>query len=231
MSKVIHHLFSDEHAARRRAQSRIISGLAEEASKGKIEDIRVEAILEKAEVSRSTFQKCFQGIESLFQHTAKKLADQLITEIKPLIEPSSDVAVVVAAKTRAGIRLGVSNPTLAKLALKIKWPVRDTELKILKDIKKDVQEGIKQGRFADIPPSIGVNIIFNTLTNAMQEMMLDTCPKEYETQAIYQMLVGLGVDAQSALEIASIPLSALPPLPRRGIVGKILALTDKNKRH
>ena len=108
--------------------------------------------------------------------------------------------------------------------LKIKWPNQDSDYKFLRDIKKDVEEGIKQGRFSDMPSSIGINIIFNTLRTAIQEMILESCPREYENQAIYQMLLGLGVDAESASEISNIPLSELPPLPQKGIVGKVMKL-------
>jgi len=122
-------------------------------------------------------------------------------------------------------------PVLAKIALKIKWPVRDTELKILKDIKIDVEEGIKRGRFADMPSSIGVNLVFSTLKSALQEILSATCPPDYEEQAIYQMLVGLGVDGESALKISKMPFSELPPLPNNGIVGKVLRLIASDRKH
>ena len=75
-----------------------------------------------------------------------------------------------------------------------------------------------------MPSSIGVNIIFGTLRSVIQEMLQSTCPADYQDQAIYQMLLGLGVDAQSATEISKLPLSELPPLPNKGLAGKILNL-------
>ena len=231
MTKVIHHLFNDEAKARRKAKDRIISGFAEVAADEHLEEIKIESILQKAEVSQGTFFKCFNSIEGLFQDTAKKIAQEVFPEVRQSLQAESDIAILVATKTRLGIRLLVAAPALAKIALKIKWPVRDTELKILQDIKKDVEEGIKQGRFADIPSSIGVSLVFGTLKSSIQEMLSDTCPADYEDQAIYQMLVGLGVEAESALKISKIPMSDLPLLPNGGIAGKVLRLIANDRRH
>jgi len=224
MGKVIHHLFSGEEKALRKAQDQIASDFATLASEKNIENISVETVIQKAEVSRGTFYKCFSGLESLSQLTAKKLTNEVFTQVIPRVQPTPDIAVMVAAKTRLGIRLLVDAPILAKLILKIKWPNQDSDHKILRDIKKDVEQGIKQGRFSDMPSSIGVNIIFNTLRTAIQEMILESYRSEYENQAIYQMLLGLGVDAESAREISKIPLSELPPLPQKGIVGKVMRI-------
>ena len=231
MPKVIHHLFTDEAKARRRAKDRIISGFAEVAADERLEDIKIETVLEKAEVSKSTFDKCFHSIESLFQDTAKKLVQEVFPEVRQTVKPNPDIAILVATKTRLGIRLMIEVPVLAKIALKIRWPVRDTELKILKDIKIDVEEGIKQGRFADMPSSIGVNLVFSTLKSALQEILSATCSPDYEEQAIYQMLVGLGVDAESALKISKMPFSELPPLPNNGIAGKVLRLIASDRHN
>jgi len=224
MAKIIHHLFTDEEKALRNTKDRIVSDFATLASKKNIESISVETVLIKAEVSRGTFYKCFHGLESLSQQTAKRITNEVFTQVKQSVQPTSDIAILVATKTRLGIRLLVGIPTLAKIILKIQWPSHDSKLKILQDIKKDVEEGIKQGRFSDIPSSIGVNLIFNTLRTVIQEMILETYPKDFENQAIYQMLLGLGVDAGSAREISKMPLSDLPPLPQKGIVGKVMRL-------
>ena len=224
MAKIIHHLFLDKEKNRRIARARITSGFASLASEKSIDEINVDAILERAEVSRGTFYRCFHGIESLFQLTAKQLVNEVFDKKILDVPTASDSAMIVAAKTRLGIRLAASAPTFARLALKIKWPVRHAELKILQDMKKDVEEGIKQGRFTDMPSAIGVDLIFSTLKGTIQDMLLDTRPVDYENQAIYQMLVGLGVEVESALEISKIPLAELPLLPNTDIAGKILNL-------
>ena len=224
MAKIIHHLFVDEVNARKMAEDRITSGFATLASQNKLDDVSVETVIDEAEVSRDTFYKCFNGIEDLSQTTAKTLVDEIFPEIKKWVIPDSDIAILVAKKTRLAVLFCTNFPMLGKLLLKVKWPVQNKELKILQDIKKDVEEGIKQGRFADMPSSIGVNIIFSTLRSVIQEMLQSTCPADYQDQAIYQMLLGLGVDAQSATEISKLPLSELPPLPNKGLAGKILNL-------
>jgi len=114
--------------------------------------------------------------------------------------------------------------------LKIKWP---DGLRLLQDMKKDIEQGIKQGRFTDMPAEIGINIIFNTLKSTVHEIVSGNFPHDdqicYENQAIYQMLLGLGVEAKAALIISKMPLSELPQLPKKGIAGKVLKMVATNR--
>ena len=224
MPQVIHHLFNEEEKERQKLQRKITSDFATLSTEKEINEIGVDSVIQKSEISRSTFYKCFDGMQHLSEVTAKKLVDQAVQEWLPQVVTTDDIAVRVAAKTRQGIHFSVSFPTIAKLALKINWPVPDSELIILQDIKKDVEEGIKQGRFTDVPSSLGVNLIFSTLTGTVQEMLDKKLPPEYENQAIYQMLLGLGVDASSALEISKMPLPESPPVFKKGIAGKVMKL-------
>ena len=233
MPKVIHHLFTDDELSRRKTQDLITSNYAKLIAEKNIEDISLENVLEESGISRSTFYKCFPGVNSLSELTAKKLANELFSELNSSVQKADDIAIIVASKTRLGIRLAVSVPKLARVALKIKWPDRNAGLRFLPDMKKDIEQGIKQGRFSDMPAAIGVNIIFSTLKSVIQEITTgDFSPDAeilYVNQAIYQMLLGLGVDEKSALEISQIPSSELPPYPKKGITGNLLKLIANNR--
>ena len=232
MSKVIHHLFTDDQESRRKTKDLIRSNYVKLIAEKNIDDVSLENVLEESEISRSTFYKCFPGMDRLSELTAKKLANELFSEVNSSVHTTHDIAIIVASKTRLGIRLAANVPKIAAVALKIKWPDRNLGLRLLPDMKKDIEQGIKQGRFTEMPPAIGVNIIFSTLKSTIQEIILGNFPRDaqihYENQAIYQMLLGLGVEAKSALEISQIPLSELPPLPKKGIAGKVFKLIASN---
>jgi len=228
MPKVIHHLFTDDEASRRKTQDLIKSNYAKLIAEKNIDDVSLENVLEESEISRSTFYKCFSGMDRLSELTAKKLANEVFTEVISSVHKADDLAIIVAYKTRLGIRLAVSVPNLARVGLKIKWPDRNVGLRLLPDMKKDIEQGIEQGRFTDMPAAIGVNIIFSTLKSAIQEITSGNFyPDEqvhYENQVIYQMLLGLGVEAKSALKISKLPISELPSFPKKGFAGKVLKL-------
>jgi hypothetical protein len=107
-------------------------------------------------------------MDRLSELTAKKLANEVFTEVVSSVLTKDDIAITVASKTRLGIRLAASVPKLARVALKIKWP---DGLRLLQDMKKDVEQGIKQRRFTDMPAEIGINIIFNTLKSTVHEIV------------------------------------------------------------
>jgi hypothetical protein len=75
-----------------------------------------------------------------------------------------------------------------------------------------------------MPLEIGANLVVTTLRVAVQDILNSTHTEEYETQVIYTLLLSLGVDAKKAEEISKIPFDQLPDLPKKGLIGKILAV-------
>ena len=100
----------------------------------------------------------------------------------------------------------------------------------MKDIEKDIKAGIKQGRFSDIPIDIGLGIVVGATKAAIHSMLNNPPSKGYEDIVACQILIGLGVDAESAKEISTMSLPKLPPLPTTGIIGKVLLMTNPKRK-
>ena len=224
MPKIIKHLFNDDQQQRQQVRARLVLSSPELVAIKPANEIKVEDLTERAQVSRGAFYKCFRSVDDLLNVSAKQAGDELV---QPLISAGStifDIPMRVATKTRIAMRFFSRLPLLAKVLLKSEWPFNDVHHKGYKDIQNDVTQGIEQGCFTAMPVEIATNLVMSSLRGAVQEMLDSPQPPEYEEQVIYNLLLSLGVDAKSAEETSKIPLGQLPDLPKKGLVGRVLKL-------
>jgi len=226
MSKIINHLFSEDKRQHRQVRSKIVLTSPELVSIKPANEIDVGDVTEQAQVSRSTFYKCFRSVDDLLNVSAKQAALELMPPIVSTASTILEVPTRLATKTRIAIGLFTSMPLLGKLMLKTEWPFRDAQHKGYKDVQKDVAQGIEQGCFTDMPLEIAVNLVLSFLRGAVRDKLDSPQPQDYEDQVIYHLLLSLGVDSEAAEKISKIPLDQLPDLPKKGLVGKILTLVS-----
>jgi AcrR family transcriptional regulator len=100
--------------------ARLVSSSPELISTKSINEIKVEDIAALAEVSKTTFYKCFRSVEDLLNTSAKQVAQELFESIVSAGDPINDSAVRLATKTKLVIRVATSVPLLGKLMLKAK---------------------------------------------------------------------------------------------------------------
>ena len=224
MAKIITHLFGDNKKQHRQVRSHLVSTTTELASVRPINEIKIDDVAAHAQVSKGTVYKCFRSVEDLLNLGAKQIGKELLQPINTVGCAIPDAAVRVATKTRLALRILTSMPLLGKLMLKIEWPFGDVRHKGYQDVQEDIAAGIAQGCFTDMPVEIGANIVITTLRVAVQDILNSTHTEEYETQVIYTLLLSLGVDGKKAEEISKIPFDQLPDLPKKGLIGKILAV-------
>ena len=226
MAKITNHLFTDDKKRRRWARARIVSISAKLISTKPISDIKVEDVAAHSEMSRASFYKCFRSVEDFLNVSAKQAGAELLKPVNSVSSTISDIALRTATKTRVGIRLMTSLPSLGRFMLKTEWPFGDARHKGYKDIQNDIRAGIEQGYFTDMPVEIGVNLVISAVRIALQDSLNSKRTEEYETQIIYTLLLSLGVDTKRADEISKIPFDQLPDLPKNGLVGKIVSLVS-----
>lgn len=226
MAKITNHLFNDDKKQRRWARARIVSSSAELISTKPVSDIKVEDVVAHSEMSRASFYKCFRSVEDFLNVSAKQAGAELLKPVNSVSSTISDIALRTATKTRVGIRLMTSLPSLGRFMLKTEWPFGDARHKGYKDIQNDIRAGIEQGYFTDMPVEIGVNLVISAVRIAVQDSLNSKRTEEYETQIIYTLLLSLGVDTKRADEISKIPFDQLPDLPKNGLVGKIVSLVS-----
>ena len=226
MAKIIHHLFRDDKKQHQQVHARLVSSSPDLISTESINEIKVEDVATHAGVSKAAFYKCFRSVEDLLNTSAKQAGVELLIPIHLVGSTISDIALRTATKTRIAIRMMTGIPLLGRLMLKTEWPFGDSRHKGYRDIQRDIAAGIAQDCFTDMPLEIGTNLVVATLRIAVQDTLNSTQTEDYENQVIYTLLLSLGVDAKKADEISKIPFEQLPDLPKKGLVGKLLAVVS-----
>lgn len=191
------------------------------ASTASIHELEVEDVIQQAEVSRGSFYNYFPSLPALYEGLARQLMQEF-AEITDVSAPSTlDTVTRVASTMRILMRLVVDFPMLGRFLTQIQWPNQNPDLDIFHNMIRDIQLGIKEGSFTNMPASIGANIAIGSLIGGIHTMLLKRPGKGFEDQVTNQVLIGLGIDAKSASKISQIPLPARPPLPQTGILGKL----------
>ena len=228
MPKVVHHLFKSDEKHLKQIEESLLLGASDLAKNTSVENIKIDDLVNKAEISRSTFYKVFHSVDGLFKELGKKLSNE-ITEYTLSHSPEiPDAAARVAIKTKRALLFITKAPFLASLLLKAEWPSSDPNHMMYKDIEKDFMEGKAQGYFSDMPASIGTNLILGCLRGAAKDILETKQPDDYIDKVIYQILISLGMDQKIAAELSKTSTSPLP-MPPKGIISNVVSLQDPTR--
>jgi len=222
MAKVTNHLFGPDELHLKKLEESLFLAASELAKKDLIETIGVDAIINEAQVSKKAFYKLFKSVDGLFGSLGEKLTNEMMEFFLCYSPQIPDVAKRVATKTKWALLIAKSMPFLTKLLLKAEWPSLDPNHILYKDIEKDFLEGINQGYFSDIPPSVGVNIIIGCLRGGCKDLLEKRQPEDYVNKVVCQVLISLGVDEERAQKISTSPTAEFSALPVKGLVSKVL---------
>ena len=228
MPKVVHHLFKSDEKHLEQIEESLLLSASDLAKEGSIEHIEIEHILNKAQVSRSTFYKIFNSADGLFKALGQKLTNEIMAYALSHSPEIPDPAIRVAIKTKQALVFAANSPFLASLALKTEWPSSDPNHMMYKDIEKDFMDGKAQGYFSDMPASIGTNLILGCLRGAAKDILETKQPDDYIDKVIYQILISLGVDQKIAAELSKNPASALS-VPPTGVASNVASLQNHTK--
>lgn len=228
MPKVVHHLFKSDEKHLEQIEESLLLGASDLAKEGSIEHIEIEDVINKAQVSRGTFFKVFSSVDGLFKALGQKLTNEIMAHALSHSPKIPNPAIRVAIKTKRALLFATNAPFLASLVLKTEWPSSNPNDLMYQDIEKDFIEGVSQGYFSDMSPSIGVNLILGCLRGAVRDILEKKQSEEYLNQVVCQILVSLGVDAKIAGAISNTPSSAFP-VPPKGIAATVLSLQDHTK--
>lgn len=229
MSKVVNHLFGSDEIRRLEMVDQVFSRAPKLSEVDANQNISVEEILGVSGISRRTFYKLFKSVDGYLKSLGRALANDLTKYFQCIAIESPDYAVRVATKTRLGIRLVTKIPLIGRFLLRVDWHGYDANNFAMKDIESDILGGIRQGRFSDMPASIGVNIVVGGMKAAVREIIEKREPIEFADVATMQILVGLGVDARSAREHSKAPLPELPSLAEGGFSERISTIKNKSE--
>ena len=194
------------------------------ASTNSIYELEVEDVIKQAEVSRGSFYNYFPSLPTLYDGLAKQLMQEFDGLMNVLIPQNFDTTTRLASTMRILMRLVVDFPMLGRFLTQIQWPNQNPDSEIFQNIICDIQLGIKEGSFTNMPASIGANIAIGSLIGGIHSMLLKRPAKGFEDQVTNQVLIGLGIDTKVASKISQMPLPTKYQLPETGIFGKLVEM-------
>lgn len=202
-------------AAERRERMRarlLASAMRLVAEKGPAET-SIDDVISAAEVSRGTFYKYFPSPDALVQELAIEIANELITMAEPVVRSYADPAERVSSGMRLVCRLAIDHPLAATFLVRLGWPDARSPNMLLDFVKRDLAEGIRQGRFTRMPIALALNVVTGAVLGATHCMLEPGCAHDFAEQSAAAALRGLGLDAKSAEQIANSPLKPVEILP------------------
>ena len=166
----------------------------------------IDDVISAAEVSRGTFYKYFPSPDALVRELAVEIANELIEMAEPVVLSYADPAERVSSGMRLVARLAIDHPLAATFLVRLGWPEARGPSMLLDFVKRDLAEGIRQGRFTRMPIALALNIVTGAILGATHRMLEPGCEADFAEQSAAAALRGLGLDAQSAERIANGPL-------------------------
>lgn len=166
----------------------------------------IDDVILAAEVSRGTFYKYFLSPDALVRELAIEIANELIGMAEPVVLSYEDPAERVSSGMRLVARLAIDHPLAASFLVRLGWPDARGPIILLDFVKRDLTEGIRQGRFTRMPIALALNIVTGAVLGATHCMLEPGCDSDFAEQSAAAALRGLGLDAKSAERIANSPL-------------------------
>ena len=166
----------------------------------------IDDVISAAEVSRGTFYKYFPSPDAMVRELAVEIANELMGMADPVVRGYSDPAERVSSGIRLVARLAIDHPLAATFLARLGWPDARGPNMLHDFVKRDLAEGIRQGRFKRMPIALALNIVTGAVLGATHSMLEPGCEADFAEQSAAAALRALGLDAQSAERIAKSPL-------------------------
>jgi AcrR family transcriptional regulator len=180
----------------------------------------IDEVIAEADISRGTFYKYFDSVPALMAALASEVACELARLLDPLVEGFQDPATRLSCGLRIGLLLTHRHKVLGSLIVMAGWPNVDKTHLHFAVIKRDIETGIREGRFSKVSVDVALNLVVGSMIGGAYSMM-EGAGKNYPEQAALCMLRGLGIDVEEAKQVAKVRLPK-PKLPEDGIIARLL---------
>lgn len=183
----------------------------------------IDDVIAAAEVSRGTFYKYFPSPEALVQELAFEVAKDLVFLADPVVQERDDPAERVACGIRLVARLALHHPAAAGFLVQLGWPdTTEGENALLGFVRRDIEQGMKLGRFCEMPMPLALNMVSGAVIGAIHCMLKPGCEEGFAELTAAATLRALGVPARTAHTIAHKRLEPITDFPE-GLLASTLA--------
>lgn len=166
-------------------------------------------VVAAAEVSQGSFYNYFRNNEELLVAVGDELSGEMVQLIEPVVGDIADPAVRVATAVRCYLHLARSHPLLARFLAAAGLRMLVQHDATFRYLPADLEEGQKQGVFADVPLDIVLNLVAGAGIAALDRMARGRTPKAYPDQIVAGMMRMLGLSVADAARVAAGPLPKL----------------------
>ena len=211
-------MHSDNHRTRVGAERRqkmrlrlLESALQVFAEKGP-DGAVIDDMIVAAGISRGTFYNYFRTNEELLIALAETLSDELAQLVDALVQGIDDPLTRVALALRAYLHTARSYPLFAAFIDRAAWPRIATQGLTLQQLVRDLKRAQELGLISVPSLQLAQDLVLGPAMSAIHSLCAGTPPQSYPEDLTCLVLKALGVAAQDAERLATLPL-ATPQLP------------------
>ncbi|MBG9390448.1 TetR/AcrR family transcriptional regulator [Caenimonas aquaedulcis] len=163
-----------------------------------------------AGVASGTVYNYFQTREEVAQQVATWLADTLCQRISESYASVKRGVERMAIGNRRYMWLAAESPEWALLLLEVGAAVPALAQTVHDYALADLRLGIRQKSFRPVSEAAAMDVINGSVSSAMASIARGHAPKGHASAVAASVLRALGVDAQEAVAVASLPLPDFP---------------------
>jgi AcrR family transcriptional regulator len=188
---------------RERMRIRLMAAALQLAASEGLLSVTIDKVIAQAQVARGTFYKYFDSPSTLIQALGETVSDELIRSMHPFIVQVDDQAQRVAIGIRTVLQCVTQYPALGLFMVRTGWPYLANDHAFLTLVSKNLQAGIKLGRFSPMPTQVASSVLAGTLLGAMHAIAQQKKPNHFAQEAAAAVLRALGLSSEEASAIAS----------------------------
>jgi AcrR family transcriptional regulator len=204
---------AEDRQARRKRETRekLINGAQRAMGQKGIEDTTIQEITDAADVGFGSFYNHFESKEAIVEAITRERIEPFGVAIDAIA--LDDVAEVVSAKIRHTLRKAMTDPVWGQFVFFSGIEVRSTYLGLVRRLTRDIEAGVKAGRFDVVDFEFTVVAIGGAMIAVARAWFLEETRAGAPEQATAVILHLLGLSHEEAREVATRPLPEIA-LPR-----------------
>lgn len=195
-------------AARRRAKTRaqLIDAARALFSRQGVDATRINEITEQADVGFGSFYNHFDSKDAIVEAVVRETIESQAVALERIARDLEDPAEVVAVAHRHFLSRALRDPEWGWLLIRIDVPHRVVTAALEPFAMRDLERGLKQGRFAVGDPKVALHATGGALLAVMRLMLDGDAPKDADIEHAEGVLRLLGLSTADAAEVARRPL-------------------------
>lgn len=191
---------------------RILDAAREQMAHGGAESVTIQAITDRADIGLGTFYNYFKSRDEVIDAVIFDVVESLGRRLDALTAGMPDAAEIYSFSLRHLMHTAVSDPVWGWFVVRL-GIAQEGLLKALGPrASRDIQIGVDSGRFdvSDVP--LASAMTFGSLLAAMHSYLDTEDAQDPSSRYAENLLRMVGIPAEEARRVASLPLPPLPDL-------------------